>query len=71
MNYRSHTIEEIEQALESGQEVWELDTGLSGEDDMLIGTYEDALWDILHHFDVEMLPENWELTKICITPWDL
>lgn len=72
MNYRSHTREDIEAALTAGQEVWMLDTGNDGEDDVLIGTYEEVLADIQHHCvanlgraipEGEDLPQGWTLIR--------
>ncbi|KKN09857.1 hypothetical protein LCGC14_1042280 [marine sediment metagenome] len=62
MDYKSHTKEEITQALKDGKEVWRLDTGNSGEDDMLIGTHDEVVADILHHHELDTLPEGWTLT---------
>ena len=64
MNYRSHTQTEIEQAIKTGQKVWYLDTDGDGEDDHLIGEYDEVVTDILYFFDIEELPGNWSLYKI-------
>lgn len=63
---RSHSKEEIIEALKKGIPVWELDTGLDGHDDILIGgSYEDTIFDICHHFDLPELPEHWKLSPFC------
>lgn len=64
MNYRSHSKEEIESMAANGHEIWYLDTDGYGEDDFLIGEYDEVLTDILNFFDIEELPENWSLDKI-------
>ena len=65
MNYRSHTKEEVIEALKQGKKVFALDTGNYGEDDVLIGgTMEEALADVLSHQEWAELPEGWELREI-------
>jgi len=65
MNFRSYSEEVIRQTLEKGEEqVWELDTGNDGYDDHLIGTYDEALDDILYHQELKKLPEYWTLTLV-------
>jgi hypothetical protein len=61
---RSHSIQAIIEALASGQKVWRLDTGTSGEDDLLIGTRDQVEADICHHFERDDLPEGWELIEV-------
>ena len=65
MNYRSHTRSKITKALKAGLEVWALDTGNDGEDDVLIGTWEEVEGDTLSHHELIELPDHWTLTK-----WD-
>ena len=45
-------------------EKWKLDTMNDGNDAILEGTYKEVLKDILHHHELEKLPEHWILTKI-------
>jgi hypothetical protein len=51
MNYRSHTQEEIRDAIARGTEVWVLDTGSDGQDDVLIGSREEVFQDICSFHD--------------------
>jgi len=62
--YRSYTPAEIDAALARGEEVWALDTGRDGEDDHLIGTYEECLGDIIYHFDLVDWPDGWTLDRL-------
>ena len=64
MNYRSHAKEEVIDALKQGKKAFALDTGNSGEDDVLIGNYDDVLTDVLSHHELAELPEGWELREI-------
>jgi hypothetical protein len=61
MNYRSHTLEEIREAIARGAQVWALDTGPDGEDDVLIGSREDVFQDICSFHDISELPPHWSL----------
>lgn len=61
---KSHTKEEIQKALKEKKEVWKLDTGNDGEDDILIGNYDDVLFDILSYHDLDVLPDYWSLEKV-------
>lgn len=62
MNYRSHTEEEIRDALARGARVWALDTGSDGEDDVLIGSREDVFQDICSFHDgISEMPPHWRL----------
>jgi len=63
MNFKSHTRREIAEALANGDQAWMLDTGSQGADDVLIGRLEEVTSDVLDHFDIEALPEGWELTR--------
>ena len=63
-NLRSHTEEELKEAIRKGFKVFELDTGNFGEDDVLFGyDYNDVLIDILSHHEIDELPEDWELRE--------
>jgi len=64
MTSNSHSMEEISDAIQEGKEVYELDTNCSGEDDILIGSYDEVLSDVLNFYELEALPKNWELVKI-------
>jgi hypothetical protein len=61
MNYRSHTLEEIREAIARGAQVWALDTGPDAEDDVLIGSREDVFQDICSFHDISELPPHWSL----------
>jgi hypothetical protein len=41
-----------------------LESGNSGNDAYLEGTYEECLQDVLNFFEIKTLPENWELIKV-------
>lgn len=60
MNYRSHTQKEIEAAQKEGKEIYYLSTE-SGDDDVLIGSYNECLQDVLNYHEIEELPDNWNL----------
>jgi hypothetical protein len=64
MNLRSHSASTILDALADGLPVWMLDTGNDGEDDVLIGDYQDVVADILDHFDLDELPDHWSLERL-------
>jgi len=63
MQFRSHSRREVAEAIANGDQAWMLDTGSQGADDVLIGEFEEVLQDILDYFEVEALPEGWELTR--------
>jgi hypothetical protein len=62
---KSHTNDELRQALRSGKRLWELDTGSAGEDDILIAepaeNRDDLLSTVLSHFERTELPPRWTL----------
>ena len=62
--YRSYAETEVREAILKGTEVWALDTGNAGEDDMLIGTHEECLAAVLHHHEIESLPDGWSLDRV-------
>lgn len=64
MNLRSHSASTIRDALADGLPVWRLETGNDGEDDVLIGDYQDVVADILDHFDLDELPDHWFLERV-------
>lgn len=61
MKYRSHTEEEIRNAVAEGAQAWVLDTGSDGEDDVLIGSREDVFQDICALRDINEFPTHWHL----------
>jgi len=61
MRYRSHTEEEIRNAVAKGAQVWVLDTGSDGEDDVMIGSREDVFQDICCFHDISEFPPHWHL----------
>jgi len=63
MNFRSHSKNEVRDAIANGDQAWALDTA-TGDDDVLIGELGAVTRDILDHFEREELPEGWELTRI-------
>ena len=68
MNFKSHTKEEILSALRDGKEVYVLDTGNDGEDDVLIGGFRDVMRDIVEYHEIDILPDHWGLRLL---DWDL
>lgn len=64
MNFRSHGPETVKKAIESHIDVWELDTGSDGIDDVLIGDLEEVTEDILSSFELETLPKHWTLIPL-------
>ena len=63
MQHRSHTPEEVRAAMEAGEEVWALDTGSDGLDDVLIGS-ELAVWAEICDWVDGLIPVHWTLTKV-------
>jgi len=61
---KSHTPAALVAALNQGGSIWELDTNDDGEDDILIGSAEEVLADVFHHFEIDALPERWALRKL-------
>lgn len=70
MNLRSHAKAEIAAALLNREPVWALDTGNDGEDDILIGDYDEVVGDILAHFEMEALPDHWTLDPMGFADFD-
>ena len=64
MNFRSHTRREVADAIAEVEQAWMLDTGSRGDDDVLVGSLEEVTSDLLEHFELDALPEGWELTRI-------
>ena len=63
MNQRSHNDREIRDAFSQGQQVWALDTD-TGDDDVLIGTLDEVLHDVLVHHELDQLPDSWSLDRL-------
>ena len=65
---RSHTENEIIDAIQNGKSIYELDTGEDGEDDLLIAaksaTLQDLINEILAYHNLENIPSHWSLTRI-------
>ena len=61
MNDRSHTDEEVRNAIAKGVQVWVLETGQDGEDDVRIGSRENVFQDICSFHDMAELPPHWHL----------
>lgn len=61
---KSHEIKEILKALIDGEHICRLDSGSSGEDDLLIGTAHEVDVDVCAHFDLEEIPEDWKITDV-------
>jgi hypothetical protein len=64
MKLNSNTKEQIFKAFTAGESVFELDTANSGNDDVLIGTEEECITDIILHTEFDEMPVNWTLRKI-------
>jgi hypothetical protein len=64
MNFKSHTRTQIVEALERHIPVYELDTANYGEDDVLTGSFQECLSDVLAYFDLEYLPVDWNLRRV-------
>ena len=63
MNFRSHSRAEVRDALAAGEQAYLLNT-TTGDDDVLLGSLEEVLQDILDHFELESLPSGWSLTRM-------
>lgn len=64
MKLKSHTKEQILNAYQNGKSIWELDTGNDGEDDTLIGSKEEVIFDILSYCEMDEMPNYWTITQI-------
>lgn len=64
MIYKSHSEEAIMHALRGGESVWILDTANDGDDDVLIGSYENVMFDILNHHELNSFPRHWKLLAL-------
>jgi hypothetical protein len=61
---KSHTVDELLKALYDGERICRLDSGSSGEDDLLIGDAHDVDVDVCSHFEIEEIPEGWEIADV-------
>ena len=61
MSLKSHSIEEILEAYERGEKVYSLDSGNSGEDDILIGEKNEIIRNLCDYHEFDELPEHWAL----------
>jgi hypothetical protein len=59
----SHTDADLLRAIVRGEHVWILDTGVDGQDDVLIGRREQAEDDALAHYELVEWPAHWTLTE--------
>ena len=64
LSFKSHSLEEIAQAVATGERVFHLDTESDGEDDILLGDPSDIIDDILSFHELKNLPEHWQITEI-------
>jgi len=64
MNFKSHTRGEVARAIMQGQEVWALDTGNDGNDDVLIGSKQETIDCLLAHHELDELPGHWTLDPV-------
>ena len=61
---KSHTLDEIRQALLDGEEIWEFDSGNDGEDDILVGSQKEVEIDLCRYFEIDALRSDWTLTRL-------
>ncbi|MBT9148140.1 MAG: hypothetical protein DDT32_01910 [Syntrophomonadaceae bacterium] len=72
MALKSHTKAELEtyatEAAIKGEPLglWKLDTGNDGDDDVLFGSYQGVVSEILAYHELDELPSHWTLE-----PWKL
>lgn len=59
---KSHTGKELIAAYLAGKKIWILNSGTSGNDDIVIGEkYEEIMTELLEFHGLEKMPENWKL----------
>ena len=61
---KSHTPDEIRQALLDGEEIWEFDSGNDGEDDILIGSQKEVEIDLCRYFEIDTFRPDWTLIRL-------
>lgn len=64
LTLKSHTAEEIMEAIHNGVPVYALDTGNDGADDTLIGMHDEVVADLLYYHELDALPHHWSLTRV-------
>ena len=68
MDRKSYSQDDLLAAVNENREVWALDTGNDGEDDILIGSREEVEEMIIHDRMArglgEKLPEHWTLERL-------
>lgn len=64
--FRSHTRNEVLAAIARGQQAWVLDTDARGADDVLLGTRDEVVADVLAHHGLDALPETWSLEEVTL-----
>jgi len=64
MTLRSWTEAEIRTALEQGNQVWVLNSGTHGADDVLIGIEEECRQDVIDNEERDVFKVGWTLTQI-------
>lgn len=67
MALKSHSVEEIKKMVKEEPElkIYDLETGTSGNDDVLVGVdYDDVLTDVLAFHEIDELPEGWEIREM-------
>jgi hypothetical protein len=61
----SHTVGQIASAFEQGEGIFTLDTNGEYENDILTGAnWHVVAGDVLHHFDLDEWPDEWELVEL-------
>lgn len=60
---KSHANAELIEGRRQGKQLWTLDTGGAGEDDILIGTRAEVEADICDYLGRDDLPKGWTLTQ--------
>jgi hypothetical protein len=61
---RSYTKEQIINNLQNGNSVYFLDTNGYGEDDYLVGSFGECLYDALEYHNLKELPDDWDLCEV-------
>jgi hypothetical protein len=49
-----------------GWSAWALDTADFGADEILLGTQDEVVRDILHHHELAEFPADWTLTELAV-----
>lgn len=65
MTLRSRTAKEILAAFRRGEQIWRLDSGAHGSDDVLIGSKEECLQDVIDNEGRDVFSDDgWILAEI-------